>query len=203
MTTDGSLGILPIALIAAFIVIGATASSVIIANQNTAQDTYTQAVTEVTNDLTSYLKVQQIIGKFNQKAALQQIAINIRPLVTGTIDLSQLKIEIITSDDLTLLSYQDTPMLSTGSLFLKTAWDQLTPGSFTMLVTIDDDSSILTAHTLNKNTDAGFLLVSLPTTIPLHQGDTFQLILLPTPGQARQFTLDVPSLTTSPVVLYP
>ena len=206
MTTYGSLGLLSLALITTLIILAATAGSVVISNQTTSKETLEQVTTEVTNDLTSYIKVQQIIGKFatgTPHPGLQQLAINIRPLVTGTIDLSQMKIELLTPNDLTLFSYQNASPLSSGPLFSNKAWSQLTPGNFSMLVTIDDDASIVTAHTLNKNTDTGFLIVKLPDTLQLFPGETYQLTLMPTPGQSRQFTLDIPMSTTAPVTLYP
>jgi len=206
MTSYGSLGILALALVITLIFLAATVKSVANTNQTTSTESLEEITTEVTNDLTSYIKVQQIIGKFEPGTShpgLQQLAINIRPLVTGTIDLSQMKIELITPSDLTLFSYQDASMFSGGPLFSNSAWDQLIPGTYSMLVTVDDDASIISSHTLNKNTDAGFLIIKLPDTMRLSPKETYQLILMPTPGQTRQFALDVPLPTTAPVTLYP
>jgi len=208
--SDASLGLLPIVLITSFLVIGATASSILIKNQTTTADAFDKAVTDITDDITTYLKVQQIIGKFNNtdikpsvQPSIQRLAINVRPLISGTIDLTKIKIELIFKDDVTILSYQDTTKTpTTGTLFTNKIWDQLTAGSFTMLVTVDDDSSVLTTHSLNKNTDAGFLLVKLPQKIYLHPYDECQLVLMPTPGEPRSFTLDIPYTTSSLVILY-
>ncbi len=202
--SDATLGLLPIVLITSVIAIGATAGSIFIKNQTTANNALDQAVTDITNDLTTYLKIDQIIGKYDTPNGIQRLAIHIRPLITGTIDLTKIQLQLTLPDDAFILPYRDVPKDEpTNALFHNPAWDQFKPGSFTIQMITDDDGSALAAHTLNKNTDAGFLLVKLPEQTYLRPYDTLQLTITPTPGQQQTFTFDVPYTTNSLVTLYP
>jgi archaellin len=207
MRSAGSLGILAIALFITLILVSAATSSVILDNQTTSSDTYENLVNEVTTDLTSYLKIQQILGHIDQtttNGGITQLAIRIRLLVSGTINLAGLTLELIIGDNILLLTYQQnaTRMLGSNSLFNTESWQKLTPQTFAMLIITDDDHSITTGHTLNKNTDTGFLLINLPEDMAIHAYDTMELRVIPNPGHIRQISLEVPFQTQTIAILY-
>jgi archaellin len=200
----GSLGLVAVALVITIMILGTATGSIILQTQDTDTANLNTIATEATNDLTSYLKVQQIIGRYDHTHSITQLAINIRLLVSGTIDLSHLTIELITRDNVLLLSYQAnaTSTLTSGALFSADSWQHLSPQSYAMLIMADNDNSILTGQTMNKNTDTGFLVVSLPETMALHSYDTLELRIIPNPGHIRQLSLDVPFDTHDIAVLY-
>jgi len=204
--SEASLGIAPIALIASLVFAGATVSNVLVNTQTTASNSYQKLVNDVTTDMTTSFNVDQVIGKYNMSLTppgIDHIAIHLRPLTACAIDLTKLKIELITPTDLVFLPYQDTGKADpTGALFSNTLWKTLKTGSFTMLITNDDDSSVDTSHTLNKNTDAGFILITLPKTSTLTYPNSYQIGLIPTPGQTEWITLDVPYASNTPLILY-
>jgi archaellin len=207
MRSAGSLGILAVAIFITLILVSAATSSVILENQTASSDSFENLVNEVTTDLTSYLKIQQIIGRTNHTATnngINQLAIRIRLLVSGTVNLADLTLELIIQDNVLLLSYQQnaTMTLGSGALFTAESWKLLTPQTFAMLIINDEDQSITTGQTLNKNTDTGFLLISLPEDLALHAYDTCELRIIPNPGHVRQITIDVPFQTTSIAILY-
>jgi archaellin len=204
MTTHASIGIVSIALIATLVALATATGSILVQKQTTTADTYSQLVDDVTTDLTSYLEVRQIIGKFDPTHHYPpRIAINIHPLTTNTIDLNKMTVQITTTSDLFIYNYRESFSLKTGSLFSDDTWNRLATDTYSFTVSNDDDASIQAAHTLNKNTDTGFLLLTLPDTMNLNPYDTFELTIMPTPGQPRVFTLEVPLPSTTMATLYP
>ena len=202
----GSLALVAIALFTTLVILGTATGSIILQQQTTDTTNLDTITTEAISDLTSYLKVQQILGRFDHTPArgITQLAVKIRLLVSGTIDLSHLTLELITTDNVILLTYQAnaTRTMTSGALFTAESWQLLSAQSYTMLVMNDDDNSITTRQTLDKNTDTGFLLVSLPEPLSLHSYDTCELRIIPDPGHIRQIPLDIPFQTHDLAVIY-
>lgn len=207
MNTHGNLGVTTGILLIIMILIGAVAGSVIIdETQNVSAPDLNQLTNEALDEITTYLQIKTIVGKYETvqgKQAIQKIAILIKPLVSGTIDITKVTILISHGDDLRILFFngQVAPVRS-HSVFNHPQWDTLNDSSFSLLSTIDDDSSMTQYHVMNKNTDMAFIMVNLPITAPLYYGDSLQLTLTPSPGTERTVTLEPPMPTTQIVSLY-
>jgi hypothetical protein len=112
-------------------------------------------------------------------------------------------IELSNGEQFQLLFYNGlAESLKSHSLFEHPLWDSLTPGTFSLISTIDDDNSIINSHLINKNTDMTFILLKLPDDSAMRYGDELKVTILPSPGIGRTVTLESPLSTKHVVTLY-
>jgi archaellin len=207
MNNKGNLGLITGILLIGFILIGAVSASVIMNSTTNSTDTdLNQMTNEVVDELTTYLQVKNIIGKYQtiqEEQKIQQIALLIKPLVSLDIDITHMTLKISNGEQLYILYYDgNAATIGTYSLFAHPLWGTLTENTYTIIPIIDDDLSMTTYHTINKNTDTAFILIKLPNDITLRKGDNLQITLIPSPGMERTFNLDAPLPTSHIVTLY-
>jgi archaellin len=207
INTEGNLGLISGILLIVFVLIGATAASVIMnGNGDVSEKDYTKMVNEVVDDLSNYIKINDVVGKYdevNGKYQIQKLAIMIRPLVSAQIDTSIMTIKISDGENLYILfPTEQVGLVGTYSLFDNPIWDNTPQGSFSFISVIDDDSSLINHQVINKNTDTQFIIINLPEDIIMYYGDTMDLTLIPTPGTQRALSLEAPLPTTHVVSLY-
>jgi len=212
MKKEIGTGITLAILLGSFLLIGATAASVIIGstqsgNSGFSQEEIDQLITDIVDDISTYLKLHDIIGKYydtNNGPRLQRIAIPIRLLYSTEVDLSQFTIQLNNGNQMVILTYNgNTDNLERHSVFNHPLWDTLSDNHFTLLVTIDDDHSMIDYHTMNKNTDAAFLIFPLSSDFAMKKGDTMMITLVPAVGTPRTVQIEAPLPTTALVVLGP
>jgi archaellin len=64
MNTEGNLGLISGILLIVFILIGATAASVIMNGKtDVSEEDYTKIVNEVVDELSNYIKINDVVGK--------------------------------------------------------------------------------------------------------------------------------------------
>jgi len=207
MNNKGNLGLVTGILLIGFILIGAVSASVIMKNTTNVSDTDLNHITnEVVDELTSYLQIKDIVGKYQTiqgEQKIQKIAILIQPLVSGTVDLTDLIIKISNGEQLHLLNYDgNSNPLGAYSLFDHPLWNTIKEDSFTLVPVIDDDASMTTNHVMNKNTDTVFIIIKLPEDSMMNKDSTLQITLLPSPGMERTVTIEAPLPTSHVVTLY-
>ena len=207
MNDKGNLGLITGILLIGFILIGAVSASVIMNSTTSTTDRdLNQMTNEVVDEISTYLQIKNIIGKYQTiqgEQKIQQIAILIKPLVSLDIDITHMIIKISNGEQLYILYYDgNAAPIGTYSLFNHPLWDALTENTYTIIPIIDDDCSMTTYHTINKNTDTAFILVKLPNDIAMKKGDNLQVTLIPSPGMERTVTLEAPLPTSHVVTLY-
>jgi archaellin len=207
MNDQGNLGITAGVLLIIFILIGAVAGSVLInGTQNLSYGDLTKITNEALDEITTYIQVKNVLAKyenFQGKQCIQKIAIFIKPLVSIDIDITKISITISNGDDLRILFYSgQVASINSYSLFAHPLWDSLSDDTYSLISTIDDDSSMVQYHTINKNTDMAFIILKLPANATLSYGESLQITLMPSPGNERTITLEPPLPTTHVVSLY-
>jgi archaellin len=207
MNDKGNLGLLTGILLICFILIGAVSASVILNNTTSVTNTdLNQLTNEIVDEISTYIQIKTVVGKFqtiqgNQQ--IQKIAILIKPLVSLNIDITHMIIKILTSEQLYILYFNgNVNPIGSYSLFDHPLWDTLVENTYTVIPIIDDDSSITTYHSINKNTDNAFLLVKLPDDSTMKKGDILEVTLIPSPGSERTIILEAPLPTTHVVTLF-
>jgi len=208
MNDHAKLGLIAGILLIGFLLIGAVSASVLMnANDTVTEKDLNKITNEVVDELCSYIQIKDIIGKYQtiqNEQKIQKIAILINPIVTQDIDVSHITIKITTNEDLLVLSYSgQAAFVGASSLFDHPLWDTLTTNTFSLTPLIDDDTSMISNHLMNKNTDRTFILIKLPEHIALKKGDALQVTILPSPGMSRTVSLEAPLPTTHVVTLYP
>jgi flagellin FlaB len=207
MNNKGNLGLISGILLIVFILIGATAASVIMNKKgDVSEEDYTKMVNEVVDDLCNYIKINDVIGKYDGVHAechIQKIAIMIRPLISTQIDTSAMTIKISDGEHLCILfPTGQVALIGTSSLFDNPLWENTPQGTFSFISIVDDDSSLIDHHVINKNTDTQFIIINLPSDLIMHYGDTMDLTLIPAPGTQRTLSLEAPLPITHVVSLY-
>jgi archaellin len=207
MTNTGNLGLTTGILLIVILFISAVAGSVIIqSTDNTSNPDLTKITNEALDEITTYLQIKNVVGKYENiqgQEGIRQIAIFIKPLVSSNIDITKLTLMISNGNDLRFLSFsgQVAPIRS-YSLFSHPLWDSMDEGSYSIISTVDDDTSMTDVHLINKNTDMGFIIFTLPATDPLLYDGSMQVTLIPSPGNECSVTLEPPLPTTHVVSLY-
>jgi archaellin len=207
MNDKGNLGVTTGILLICLVLIGVVSASVIINETTSVSDTdLTQITNEVVDEISSYLQIKTIVGKYQTiqgEQKIQKIAILIKPLISLNIDITHMIIKISNGEQLYLLYFNgNTSPIGSYSLFDHPLWGTLTETTFTLIPLIDDDNSMTIYHFINKNTDNAFLLIKLPDDCTMKKGDIVQVTLLPSPGVERTVLLEAPLPTSHIVTLY-
>ena len=209
MNQNGNLGITTAILFIGLVLIAAIASSVLIGNSTKVNNEYdlNKITNEAVDGIITYIEVKDIIGKYyndNGDQRIEKIAILIKPLVSCTIDVTQLMVKLCNGQDIRVLSYSgQSDFISTNSLFEHPRWDTFTTDQFGFIAIQDTDRSLVDYNTINANTDAAYLVLKLPDGFTLRNGDFLTITLFPSTGMTRTFTVEAPLPITSIVTLYP
>lgn len=207
MDNQAKLGVIAGIMLIGFVLIGAVSASVLITNSETTTEVDLDTLTnEVLDEICSYLQIKQIVGKYQtieEEQKITKIAILIKPFISQNIDLSHMTLEVCDGEQYYILYYNgNSDSIRHKSLFEHPLWDNIESGSFSLLSTLDDDSSITTSHLINKNTDMAFITIRLPDEIAMKYDDCLTVTIRPTPGTGRTVTLEAPLPIKNVVSLY-
>jgi archaellin len=207
MNDQAKLGVIAGIMLIGFILIGAVSASVILTNTgDTSEEDLNTITNEVVDEICSYFQIKHIIGKYQMiqgEQKINKIAILIKPFISQNIEISHMTIEICNGEQYQMLFFNGlAESLQSHSLFEYPLWNTTTPGTFSLLSTIDDDNSIINLHLINKNTDMAFILLNLSNDIAMSYGDQLEVTILPSPGMGRTVILDSPLPIKNVVTLY-
>jgi archaellin len=207
MDDQAKLGVIAGIMLIGFILIGAVSASVILTNTgDTSEEDLNTITNEVVDEICSYFQIKHIIGKYQMiqgEQKINKIAILIKPFISQNIEISHMTIEICNGEQYQMLFFNGlAESLQSHSLFEYPLWNTTTPGTFSLLSTIDDDNSIINLHLINKNTDMAFILLNLSNDIAMSYGDQLEVTILPSPGMGRTVILDSPLAIKNVVTLY-
>jgi archaellin len=207
MNDQAKLGVIAGIMLIGFILIGAVSASVILTNSGgTSENDLNTITNEVVDEICSYFQIKHIIGKYQMiqgEQKINKIAILIKPFISQNIDISHMTIELCNGEQYQMLFFNGlAESLQSHTLFEHPLWNATTPGTFSVLSTIDDDNSIIHSHLINKNTDMTFILLNLSNDIAMNNGDQLEVTILPSPGMGRTVTLESPLAIKNVVTLY-
>ena len=199
MNNKGNLGIATVILILSFILIAATAASVITrtsSQNNLTQQDVNQMVNEAVDEISTYIQVKDMIGKYtknNNNQEIHQVALLLKPFFTIDLDVSTLTVKLDNGEQIQILRYsQKAEYIGSQSLFEHNIWEETPENTFSLLVLQDTDNSMVQYGTINENTDMAYLLISLSEDFALKSGETLTVTLFPSTGITRTLTLTAP-----------
>ncbi len=197
MDTQGATGIATAILLLSFILIGATAASVIMGdNGEDPEENYEEILNEALDEISTYIQIKDVLGKYytvEEDQHIQKIAILIKPLFSTDIDATTLMIKLNNGKQIKILYYNSqAEFISSNSLFEHPIWDTLIDTDFGFIVVLDSDQSIIDYETINDNTDMTYLILKLPTEFTLKKGDSLEITLFPSTGITKTIHLKAP-----------
>ena len=203
MNEIGSGGIATIPLLISFLLIGTTTSSVLFEGQDDMAIDAEQVLDNVLNELTTYLKIDDVMGKYyitNGTRGIEKIVILIKQFIPNAIDLSTLTIELVNNDDALLIGYSGYAAESNGQpIFEHEVWERTTT-TFSLIAILDEDRSLVDHDIMNE--DTAFIALQLPDQFVMTKGMTITLSLLPAQGIMRSIILEAPSFHSSDVISF-
>lgn len=197
MNNQGATGIATAILLISFILIGATAASVIMGDSgNNPEENYEEILDEALDEISTYIQIKDALGKYNsttEEQHIQKIAILIKPLFSIDIDASKLVIKLNNGKQIKMLYYnRQAEFISSNSLFEHPIWTTMTDTDFGFIVILDKDQSIIDYGTINDNTDMTYIIIKLPNDFTMKKGDTLELTLFPSTGITKTINLKAP-----------
>jgi archaellin len=197
MNNQGATGIATAILLISFILIGATAASVIMGDSgNNPEENYEEILEEALDEVSTYIQIKDALGKYNsttEEQHIQKIAILIKPLFSIDIDASKLVIKLNNGKQIKMLYYnRQAEFISSNSLFEHPIWTTMTDTNFGFIVILDKDQSIIDYGTIKDNTDMTYILIKLPNDFTMKKGDTLELTLFPSTGITKTINLKAP-----------
>jgi len=202
MNNIGSTGIVSMALISGILIMGAS-SSVIFEGSDDLSEDAKQAVNDALEEITTYLKIEEAIGKYyttNNERRVERIVIFVKQFITSMINVSELKIKIQNDVDVIVLSYSGHAE-KTGSkpMFSHDIWEK-TNNSFSIIVTNDNDRSLLDHNIMNK--DRGYIAIKLPESFAMKKREKISISIIPSKGITSSILCETPSLHISNIISF-
>lgn len=197
MNNQGATGIATAILLISFILIGATAASVIMGDSgNNPEENYEEILEEALDEISTYIQIKDALGKYNsttEEQHIQKIAILIKPLFSIDIDASKLVIKLNNGKQIKMLYYnRQAEFISSNSLFEHPIWTTMTDTDFGFIIILDKDQSIIDYGTINDNTDMTYIIIKLSNDFTMKKGDTLELTLFPSTGITKTINLKAP-----------
>lgn len=206
MDTNGLTGITTPFFLISFILISATAASVIMSDSTSINETDVEDMMDnLVDEITIYIQIKEIIGKYYSvegEQRIQTIALLIEPLFSTTIDVSSLMVKLDNGKLIKILSYKgNSAYLQSNTLFEHPIWTTLDDDKFSFIIIYDKDNSMEMNHVFNDNSDMVYMIVRLSPEFTMEKGDTIQFTIFSSSSITRTITLEAP-LPIKPVVTF-
>lgn len=203
MNNIGSVGITAVPLFTSFLLIGATASSVIFEGSDGIAIDAEQTLNDVLDEITTYLKIDNVIGKYyntNGARCVEKIVILVKQFIQNTINISELTIKICDNNDVLLLGYSGHAAKgSSKAIFENQIWET-THNAFSLIVILDNDRSLLDHNIMNE--DITFIAIRLPDKFAMHDDESIMVSIIPAKGIMRSVVLETPSFHSSNIISF-
>ena len=197
MDNKGATSAATALLLISSILIAATIVTIITSGTDeSSEEDMDQILEEALDEISTYIQIKDIVGKYSSKEngqKIEQIAIMIKPLFSVEIDLSQLLIKLDNGNQVKILYYnQNADFIGAQNLFSHSIWSSLNATNFSLIVTNDNDNSIIDFNTINENTDMIYLIIKLPDDFKLKKGDQLLITLFPSTGITKIINIEAP-----------
>ena len=202
MNNWGSTGITSITLLSGFLMASA-ASSVMFQNTDDLSLTAKQMVNDVVDEITTYLKIEDVIGKYytdNGIHRIERLTILIKQPIKNTINMSDVTIKICNNEDVVLLGYSGyAEERNSKGIFENQVWET-TDNSFSLIVVSDTDRSLIDHNIMNG--DITFIAIKLPDGFTIDNDETATVSIIPIKGTTSSVVLNVPSFHASDIISF-
>jgi len=202
MDTQGATGIATAILLLSFILIGATAASVIMGGTGKdsegrdIEELIITSVDETIDEISTYIQIKDVMGKYytiDEKQKIQKIAVLIKPLISVDIDISELMIKLNNGKQIKMLYYSgQADFISSNSLFEHPICNTIRTDKFGFVITLDKDRSIVDYGIINDNTDMAYIVIKLPENFTMEKGDNLEITLFPSKGITKTINIEAP-----------
>ena len=197
MNNKGATGIATAILLIAFILISATAASVLMNDSGPQYEkNYEELLDDTLNQISTYIQIKDVLGKYTsntEEQQIQKIAILIKPLFSIDIDTSQLLIQINNGKQIKILSSNNhAEFILSHSLFEHPLWQTMNENTFSFIPILDKDQSIIKYNTINDNTDVVYIILQLSNDFAIQKGENLEITLFPATGITKTITLTAP-----------
>jgi archaellin len=203
MNNKGSVGITAIPLFSSVFLIGATVSTVMFEGTDDMTNDAEKILNDVIDEITTYLKIDDIIGKYyntNGNRRVEKIVILVKQLFQNAINMSEMTIKISNNNDIILLGYSGHAVESNSeALFEDQVWGE-TNNAFSLIVTQDNDRSLLDYNIMNK--DTAFIAIKLPEQLAMKNDESIIISLIPAKGIIRSIVFETPSFHSSNILSF-
>lgn len=205
MNNWGSSGIYAIMILFGIILVSVVAAEVINdSGGTTIEQDFSQMTDEAIDKYSTYIDIDFKVGKFYQIEGVQKIkriALQISPLFSTDIDLTELTVQLLDKDTLEILNFSGVAKYyAGGSVFDNSIWNNVTVNNFGFLVINDRDKSIIDFNIINENSDRAYLLIKLSDNMALSKYDSLYVTVIPGTGISRSITLEAPMPIKSVVI---
>jgi len=200
-------GLTSLLLLIALLFIGITVASVITGQitENPSHQDFEQMTEKTIDEISSYILIKDIKGKFseiNGEQKIEKIALWLTPLVTQEIDISKLTIQLNDGKTVNFLTYDGNSVnLGSNSLFNHPIWDKINGINFGFVTLVDIDKSLINYETFNDCSDNAYLIFRLPDLMTLSKNEKIIVTLFPSTGITRTIELKAP-LPINPIVSF-
>lgn len=203
MNNKGSIGITTVPLLTSFLLIGATASSVIFEGSDNVALNTKQRLNDVIDEITTYLKIDSVIGKYyttNGIRRVEKIVILVKQFIQSTINMKEVMIKICNNNDVILLGYNGYATEGNSrAVFEHQIWETI-DNTFSLIVILDNDRSLLDYGIMNK--DKTFIAIRLPDNFAMKDGESISLSIILAKGITSSIVLKTPSFHSSNIISF-
>lgn len=197
MNNEGGTGIIAAILLVSFILIAATAVSLIVENSDgMSEQDLEEMANNAIDEISTYIQIKDVMGKYYStegEKSIQKIVVLIKPLFSIDIDVSELMIKLCNGEKIKMLFYSgQAEFIHSSSLFEHPIWENIKGDNFNFVVTLDKDRSIVDYNTINDNTDMAYITIKLSEDFAMKKGDTMTITFFLSKGVTRTITVEAP-----------
>lgn len=196
-------GVTGVALIASFLVAGST-STVMLEDVDNINLDAKRMMNDVLQEITTYLKIDDAIGKYYNTGTnrqIERIILFVKQYISNNINMSQITIGLYNSEDVVLLKYSgDAFEVGSNTLFQHYAWESLENNTFGALVINDEDRSLLDHNVMND--ELVYILIPLPEQFKMGKGESMTVSIIPDNGITTSIYLEPPSFHSKNIISF-
>ncbi len=197
MNKEGATGIATAILLISFILIAATVASVLTDNSSDiSEQDLEKMVDDIVDEISTYIQIKDVMGKFYSiggESRIQKIAVLIKPLFSVDMDVSELMIKLCNGEQIKMLYYNgQAEFIGTNSLFEHPIWNNMDCDSFSFVVVLDKDKSLVDYNTIDDGTDMTYIIIKLSENFAMKKGNTMTITFLLGKGTTRTIEVKAP-----------
>jgi len=197
MNKEGATGIATAILLISFILIAATVASVLTDNSSDiSEQDLEKMVDDIVDEISTYIQIKDVMGKFYSiggESRIQKIAVLIKPLFSVDMDVSELMIKLCNGEQIKMLYYNgQAEFIGTNSLFEHPIWNNMDCDSFSFVVVLDKDKSLVDYNTIDDGTDMTYIIIKLSENFAMKKGNTMTITFLLGKGTTRTIKVNAP-----------
>ena len=196
-------GITGMALVASFLVAG-SASTVMLEDVDDINQEAERMMNDVLQEIINYIRIDDVIGKYYNTGTnrrIERIVLLVKQYINNDINMSKITIELCNNEDVILLKYSGESFeIGSNTLFQHYAWETLENNTFSILVTNDEDRSLLDHGVMNN--EPVYILIPLIEQFKMEKRESMTISIVPDNGITTSIHLETPSFHSKNVISF-